>query len=66
MFRSAMTVVVAGALVALAGCATKHETVGTLGGGAVGAAATGGSAIGTVGGAAVGYEAGKIYDEKHK
>ena len=59
-------IVICAALVALAGCASRSETVGTLGGAAVGNAATGGSTVGTVGGAAVGYEAGKTYDQKHR
>ena len=54
------------ALIALGGCASRAETVGTLGGAAVGNAATGGSGLGTVAGGVVGYEAGKTYDNKHR
>jgi len=58
----------------LGACASKGETVGTVGGavagGAVGSAVTGGSAVGTLGGAAiggaVGNEAGRRYEEQHK
>jgi osmotically inducible lipoprotein OsmB len=58
----------------LSACASRGETVGTVGGavagGAIGSAATGGSTIGTVGGAAiggaVGHEAGQRYEERHK
>ncbi len=57
----------------LAGCATRAQTVGTVGGaaagGALGSAVTGGSTIGTVGGAAaggyIGNELGKDYNKKH-
>ncbi len=57
----------------LAGCATRAQTVGTVGGaaagGALGSAVTGGSAIGTVGGAAaggyIGDQLGKDYNKKH-
>ena len=60
--------------VGLSACASRSETVGTVGGavagGAVGSAVTGGSAVGTIGGAAiggaVGNEAGRRYEEKHK
>jgi len=54
------------ALIALGGCASRAETVGTLGGAAVGSAASGGGVLGTAAGGVVGYEAGKVYDEKHK
>ncbi len=57
----------------LAGCGGRGETVGTVGGaavgGAVGSAVTGGSTIGTLGGAAaggyIGNKAGENYDKKH-
>ena len=57
----------------LAACGGTGETVGTVGGaavgGAVGSAITGGSAIGTLGGAAaggyIGNKAGESYDQKH-
>jgi osmotically inducible lipoprotein OsmB len=65
MYKSVMALVLAGTLAALAGCASRAETVGTAGGAVVGNAATGGGALGTIGGAAVGYEAGKYYDQKH-
>lgn len=69
----AVTVALAGAL-GLAGCGSTGETVGTLGGAAVGAgvgsAATGGSTIGTVGGAAaggaIGHEVGERYEERRR
>ena len=62
------------ATISLSACASKGETVGTVGGavagGALGSAATGGSAVGTVGGAAlggaVGNEAGRRYEDRHK
>ena len=51
-------VVVALAFGSLAGCGTTNETLGTVGGaalgGAAGSAISGGSALGTIGGAAVG------------
>ena len=58
----------------IAGCGSTGETVGTLGGAAVGAgvgsAATGGSTIGTVGGAAaggiIGHEVGERYEERKR
>jgi osmotically inducible lipoprotein OsmB len=57
----------------ITGCGSRGETVGTVGGaavgGVVGSAATGGSTVGTVGGAAVGgiigHEVGQRYEEKH-
>lgn len=60
--------------IGLAGCGSRAETVGTVGGAAVGAgvgsAVTGGSTIGTLGGAAIGgyagHEAGVDYDKKHR
>jgi osmotically inducible lipoprotein OsmB len=58
----------------IAGCGSTGETVGTLGGAAIGAgvgsAATGGSTIGTVGGAAaggyIGHQAGERYEERQR
>lgn len=58
----------------IAGCGSTGETVGTVGGaaigGAVGSAATGGSTIGTVGGAAaggiIGHEVGQRYEERRR
>lgn len=58
--------VICAALIALAGCASKAETIGTAGGAVVGNAATGGSALGTAAGGVIGYEAGKTYDQKHR
>ena len=57
----------------LAACGGRGETVGTVGGaavgGAVGSAVTGGSTIGTLGGAAaggyLGNKAGEDYDKRH-
>jgi osmotically inducible lipoprotein OsmB len=58
----------------IAGCGSRGETIGTVGGaavgGAVGSAATGGSTIGTVGGAAaggiIGHELGERYEERNR
>lgn len=58
----------------LAGCGSRAETIGTVGGaaagGAVGSAVTGGSTLGTVGGAAVGgylgNQAGEQYDRRNR
>ena len=57
----------------LSACGTTNETLGTVGGaalgGAVGSAVTGGSTLGTIGGAAiggvVGNRVGDDYDKKH-
>lgn len=57
----------------IAGCGSRAETVGTVGGaaagGAVGSAATGGSTIGTIGGAAaggyIGNQMGEKYDKRN-
>ena len=57
----------------LSACASRSETVGTVGGaaagGALGSSVTGGSTIGTVGGAAaggyIGNQLGKDYHKKH-
>jgi len=51
---------------ALGGCASRAETVGTAGGAVLGNAATGGSGLGTAAGGVIGYEAGKTYDQKHR
>ena len=71
-------IVAAFALAGLAACGGnptgKGETIGTVGGAAVGgmagSAATGGSTIGTVGGAVVGgvigNEVGERYDERNR
>ncbi len=55
----------------IAGCGSRAETVGTVGGaaagGAVGSAVTGGSTIGTIGGAAAGgYIGNKMGDEYNR
>ena len=58
----------------IAGCGSTGETVGTVGGaavgGAVGSEVTGGSTIGTVGGAAaggiIGHEVGERYEERKR
>jgi osmotically inducible lipoprotein OsmB len=58
----------------ISGCGSRGETVGTVGGaavgGVVGSAATGGSTIGTVGGAAaggiIGHEVGQRYEERNR
>ena len=57
----------------LAACGGRGETVGTVGGaalgGALGSSVTGGSTIGTLGGAAaggyIGNKAGESYDQRH-
>ena len=53
----------------LAGCGSTSETVGTVGGaavgGLVGSGVTGGSTLGTVGGAAVGGVIGHELGERH-
>jgi len=70
-----VTVILACAIaIGLSACASRGQTVGTVGGavagGAIGSAATGGSTAGTLGGAAlggvVGNEAGKRYEEHQK
>jgi osmotically inducible lipoprotein OsmB len=74
MNKFVMAVVVASAAgLSLAGCGGRGETVGTLGGaavgGAVGSSVTGGGTLGTLGGAAaggyIGNKAGEDYDKKH-
>jgi osmotically inducible lipoprotein OsmB len=60
--------------VGIAGCGSTGETVGTVGGaalgGVAGSAVTGGSTIGTVGGAVaggvIGHEVGQRYEERHR
>jgi osmotically inducible lipoprotein OsmB len=75
MMKAIITVCISlAAALTLAGCGTRAETVGTVGGAAVGAgvgsSVTGGGALGTVGGAAaggvVGHELGKEYDKRHR
>ena len=68
----AIAIALAGTM-GVAGCASRAETVGTLGGaaagGALGSAVTGGSTLGTLGGAAaggyIGNKAGEDYNKKH-
>ena len=72
--RYVIAVIACASAIGLNACASRGETVGTVGGavagGAIGSAATGGSTVGTVGGAAiggaVGNEAGRRYEERHK
>ncbi len=61
-----LSILICAALVALGGCASRAETAGTLGGAAIGSAASGGGVLGTAAGGVVGYEAGKVYDQKHR
>lgn len=66
----AVAIALAGA-VGVSGCASRAETVGTVGGaaagGALGSAVTGGSTIGTIGGAAAGgYIGNKMGDEYNR
>jgi osmotically inducible lipoprotein OsmB len=66
----AIAIAFAGTL-GLAGCSSRAETVGTVGGaaagGALGSAVTGGSTIGTIGGAAAGgYIGNKMGDDYNK
>jgi len=65
MKKSLLGVPVLAALIGIAGCATRAESVGTFGGAALGAG-LGGGTMGTVGGAMVGYAAGRAYDEHHR
>jgi osmotically inducible lipoprotein OsmB len=74
MTKVLIAVLACAGAIGLSACASKGETVGTVGGavagGAIGSAATGGSTVGTVGGAAVGgvvgHEAGRRYEERQK
>ncbi|HZE61622.1 MAG TPA: hypothetical protein VE085_13820 [Burkholderiales bacterium] len=66
MSKLSIGIVVCAALMALGGCASRAETVGTAGGAVLGNAATGGSGLGTAAGGVIGYEAGKTYDQKHR
>lgn len=62
------------AALGISACGSTGETVGTVGGaaigGAVGSEVTGGSTIGTVGGAAaggiIGHEVGERYEERRR
>lgn len=65
MNKSLLAVSVLSAFIAIGGCATRAETVGTFGGAALGAG-LGGGAMGTVGGAMVGYAAGRSYSDHHQ
>jgi hypothetical protein len=65
MFKSAMGTMVLAALLGISGCASRAETIGTVGGAAAGNVISGGGALGTAAGGVVGYEAGKYYDKKH-
>jgi osmotically inducible lipoprotein OsmB len=64
----AVAIALAGA-VGVSGCASRAETVGTVGGaaagGALGSAVTGGSTIGTIGGAAAGGYIGNQMGEEY-
>jgi osmotically inducible lipoprotein OsmB len=74
MIKTLVTSIALASALGLAGCGSTGETVGTVGGaavgGAVGSAATGGSTVGTVGGAAVGgiigHEVGQRYEERRR
>jgi osmotically inducible lipoprotein OsmB len=74
MIRILATSIALASAVALTGCGSTGETVGTVGGaavgGAVGSAVTGGSTVGTVGGAAaggiIGHELGERYEERRR
>src|SRR5260221_4741658 len=59
-------IIISAALIALAGCASRAETVGTAGGAVLGNAATGGSALGTAGGGGIGYEDGQNHEPQHR
>jgi osmotically inducible lipoprotein OsmB len=69
----ALTLALASAI-GLSACGSRAETVGTVGGAAVGvgvgSSANGGSTVGTLGGAAaggyVGHELGQEYDKRHR
>ena len=65
MKKSLIAVPALAVVVAISGCATRAETVGTFTGAAVGAGLGGGN-VGTVGGAMVGYAAGRAYDQRHQ
>jgi osmotically inducible lipoprotein OsmB len=73
MSKIAIGIALASAL-GIAGCGSTGETVGTLGGAAVGAgvgsAVSGGSTVGTVGGAAaggyIGHQMGERYEERNR
>ena len=66
MFKSSIGIALLAAVFGMSGCASRAETVGTVGGAAAGNVISGGGALGTVAGGVVGYEAGKYYDKKHQ
>ena len=66
MIKSSIGIALVAALVGLAGCASKAQTIGAASGAAVGAAVSDGGGIGTVGGAMVGYGIGRAYDNRHR
>ena len=66
MFKSAISIALLACVVGIAGCASRAQTAGTVGGAAVGYGVTGGSTIGTVAGGVVGNQAGKEYDRRHR
>src|SRR5260221_1727209 len=55
-------IIISAALIALAGCASRAETVGTAGGAVLGNAATGGSALGTAAGGGIGFQTRQNHD----
>ncbi|HEX2197139.1 MAG TPA: glycine zipper 2TM domain-containing protein [Burkholderiales bacterium] len=66
--------IAAASILGITGCGSTGETVGTIGGaavgGAVGSEVTGGSTVGTVGGAAaggyIGHQIGERYEERNR
>ena len=66
MFKSAIAIALLASVAGLSGCATRGETVGTLGGAAVGAGLSQGSLLGTAAGGVVGYEVGRNYSQHHR
>ena len=64
--RSSIAIALVAALVGVAGCATKAETIGTASGAALGAAVSNGGTVGTLGGAMVGYGMGRAYEDHHR
>jgi hypothetical protein len=66
MFKSALWIVLFASLLSIAGCATRGETAGTLGGAAVGYGLSGGGVLGTTVGAVAGYEVGRNYSQHHR
>ena len=66
MYKSAIVIALLASVAGLAGCATRGETVGTLGGAAAGYGLTGGSVLGTAVGGVAGYEVGRNYSQHHR